>query len=350
MKQPLRIAFAGRFYWHNGSSHALLGYVRAGRRLGYDVRASMLGIVDEIVQQKVPVAAPDWKPDLMVLVCEERFLKPWARRKLEVTVPRSQRVLIDPDGRYSQVTKVGGDWNHRSQRSRNAWASDFERLSDIILQPTLGMPAPGASRFLYFGVDVHRDRPMPKSGVKAYDILYVGNNWYRWHDVVWLVNGLSRIRATVSRIAIFGQWWFGDPVPGCEPHTYSDPEFLRANQVETYPSVPFDHVEVAMGRGRLSPILIRPVLNALDLATPRMFETFAADTVPVLPPYFRHAAALYGDDVEALRLPNDPADAVGSILDNYPVYVELAREIRAKLAREHSYKVRLSELVDFGLS
>lgn len=350
MKRALRIAIAGRFYWDAGSSHALLGYVRAGRNLGYDVRASLLGIVDEVVQQKVTVAPPDWQPDLMVLVCEERFLKPEARRVLERSVPRSRRVLIDPDGRYSQVIRLDTDANHKSQRSRRSWARDFEQLTDVILQPCLGMPAPGTQRFLYFGVDVHRRLSVVPRSKKTFDVVYVGNNWYRWHDIVWLVRGLSRIRVSVPRVAIFGQWWCGVGVPGCERETYSDPEFLPANQVETYPPVPYDEVEAAMGRGRLSPIFIRPVLNALHLATPRMFETFAADTVPVLPPYFTHARALYGDDVEELRLKDDPADTILSILDDYPTNQALAREIGAMLAREHSYEARLAQLIEVGLS
>ena len=107
MTAPLRIAIAGRFYWHNGSSHALLGYSRAARRLGHDLRASLLGIVDDVVQQKVPTADPEWKADLLVLVCEERFLQSKARQQIDALYPRSRRVLIDPDGRYAPIIDVG---------------------------------------------------------------------------------------------------------------------------------------------------------------------------------------------------------------------------------------------------
>jgi glycosyltransferase involved in cell wall biosynthesis len=350
MTAPLRIAIAGRFYWHNGSSHALLGYVRAAQRLGLDVRASHLGIVDEIVQQKVPTADADWKADLLVMVCEERFLEPEARKKIEVLYPRSRRILIDPDGRYSPLIDVGNDANHPTPESRAEWVADFDELSDVIVQPSIGAPAPGTQRFLYFGVDTHRKRPARSIQQKTYDIVYVGTNWYRWRDIVWLVEGLSAVRDRVERIAIFGQWWTGESAEGCEAETYSTPEYLRNHSVETLPSAPFDDVEMTMGSGRLSPILIRPVLSALEMATPRMFETFVANTVPVLPPYFRYASALYGEGVAPLILPEAPAPAIGDLLDNYADSVALAEEIASKLTRDHSYERRLSQLVEIGIT
>jgi hypothetical protein len=69
--------------------------------------------------------------------------------------------------------------------------ADFDERSDVIVQPSLGAPAPGTRRFLYFGVDAHRRREPSPVERKPYDIVYVGNNWYRWHDVCWLVDSHS---------------------------------------------------------------------------------------------------------------------------------------------------------------
>jgi hypothetical protein len=284
-----------------------------------------------------------------MLVCEERFLTPEARRQLEVACPRSRRVLIDPDGRYSPLITLEADANHATPESRDEWVAEFEGLSDIILQPSLGAPAPGTEPFLYFGIDTHRQRP-PCGESKQFDIVYVGNNWYRWQDMVWFVNAWSRVRDRVARMAVFGQWWTGDPAPGCEPQTYSHPTFLADSGVDTFPPAPFDDVELTMGRGRLSPIFIRPVLRAMELATPRMFETFAADTVPILPPYFGYARALFGEAVQPLLMPDDPADAIVAILENYACHAAAAREVAARLAQEHSYEVRLVQLVELALS
>jgi hypothetical protein len=154
----------------------------------------------------------------------------------------------------------------------------------------------------------------------------------------------------VKRVTLFGQWWAGDGLEDYAEETHLDPEYLRINGVETHPPVAFDEVEATMGTGRLSPIFIRPVLNALELATPRMFETFAADTVPILPPNIRHARALYGDAIGPLCLPEDPAETIVAMLDQYADYVAFAREVAERLARNHSYEVRLSELIEIGLS
>jgi len=283
-----------------------------------------------------------------VMIFESKqFLSSSALARIERLVPRSRRVVIDPDGKYSEIAQSGTDTNHPTSNSREFWSELYQRLSDKVLQPCLGAMTARARRFLYFGVDRHRPRVPEANGEKPYGMIYVGNNWYRWHDFVWLFEQLAPIRPRLGRVALFGKHWFGDPKPGLEEHTYSDPNFLRAQGVESYRSVPFDDVERVMGQGNLHPIFIRPVLNILGFATPRMFETFAADTLPILPPYFDHAVALYGARVTPLCLPENPADTVAAMLDRYSDYVALSREVRATLTKEHSYEVRLAELLGF---
>lgn len=348
MGKRLRILFIGCFRYNCGSSHALLGYFRAAQHLGFDLRASILGQVDQSVQKKVPVAPADWIPDLGVMVFEsEQFLSLADLSRIERIVPRSHRVIIDPDGNYLEIVRDGADTNHPTEESLHYWSAFYRQLSDTVLQPRLGPMEPGTQRFLYFGLDLHRPGDPRANSEKLYDLLYIGNNWYRWHDIVWLLGQLQTIRPKLGRIAIFGKDWFGETATGYEECTYSDPTMLEAHGVETYGSVPFDEVEPRMGQGKLHPIFIRPILNALKLITPRMFETFAADTVPILPPYFHHAAALYGEKVRPLCLPPNPNDSILSMLDNYSDYVCLAFEIRNELITAHSYESRLAELIGF---
>lgn len=345
--RPLKIAFVGRYYWHNGSSHALLGYYRAGLHLGHDVRVSAIGIIDEVVRDKVPVASKDWRPDLMVLVFEERFLRGEGFACVEKVVPRERRLVIDPDGKYSDAVRAGTDSNHDTPDSQTLWSGDFDRLSDIVLQPTLGVPGNGARRFLYFGVDRHRQQDPGARNEKPYDIVYVGNNWYRWTDVAWLIRSLAPVRSRIGRIGIFGRYWSGDPLPGYEEHTRSDRAFLDEHGVEVHRSVPFDGVEAAMGAGRLCPILVRPVLAALQLVTPRMFETFAAATVPLLPPHLQYTKALFGGGADGHFLTEQPVERVLAALDDYERHVRSAQDIRAELALHHSYEQRLAQLLSF---
>lgn len=348
MGAALRILFVGCFRFNCGSSHALLGYARAAAQRNYDLRVSSLGLVDESVREKVVVADADWTPDVMVMVFEsEQFLTTDGLRCIERKLPRARRVVIDPDAKYSEVVRIGADANHPSSNAGEFWRALYQQLSDTILQPCLGPMTGGAKRFLYFGVDRHRPSRPVQDGKKRFDLIYVGNNWYRWHDFLWLFTKVASIRARLGRIAVFGNYWFGDPAPGFEEHTYSDPGFLQAHGIESYPSVAFDEVEYQMGQGKFHPIFVRPVLNLLRLVTPRMFETFIADTVPLLPPYFQHAVSLYGPEVTPLFLTEDPANAINTMMQNYQHYVSLSQAIRDRLVKNHSYDLRLQELLDF---
>jgi hypothetical protein len=349
----LRIAIVGQFANTQGSITALAGYFGAARRAGHDLRASTFGFVHETVRQYIPVADEDWVPDLMILLFESwPYLSEGAVAQIDRTVPRSRRLVVDCDGMYSPPVRSGSDVNHPDPGSRLYWAELFGALSDTVLQPCLGPLAPGAKRFLFYSVNPYQTRIPTPDSEKLYDLAYVGNNWVRWHDISWLFKGLAPARQQLGRMAVIGSWWDGSlPPTESKPEVlkflYSDPSFLKEQGVEIYPAVSYDQVERTMGQSRLHPVLLRPALNSLGFVTPRMFETFMANTVPILPPYFKHASALYGPEVESLYLGYRPAEAVLEILSHYSDYVALARDIAAKLVKEHSYDVRLDELLAF---
>jgi hypothetical protein len=289
----------------------------------------------------------------MILLFESwPYLSPEAVARIERTVPRARRLVVDCDGMYSPPVRSGSDVNHPDPGSRIYWVELFATLSDTILQPCLGSLPPGAQRFLFYSAIPQQPPTSTTDSEKLYDLAFVGNNWCRWHDMSWLSKGLAPVRSELGRIAVFGSWWDGS-LPNAEVRPevlkflYSDPNFLNAHGVETYPAVPYADVEQTMGRSRLHPVFVRPALNALGLVTPRMFETFMADTVPVLPPYFKHALTLYGKEVEPLYLGYRPGEIVLDILSHYSDYVGLARDIAAKLVKEHSYDRRLEELLGF---
>lgn len=343
---PLRIGLVGHFLYNSGCSQAVLGYVRAARHLGYDLRISKLSLLDKVVTKQLPMAEADWKPDRLVLIFESyQYLSEQAISHILRVVPRAHRLIIDHDGKYSPITRVGTDTNHADEKSRHEWLELYKSLSDRIAQPVIGSPAAAVQRFLFFGVDRHRPAIESRPKPKMYDIAYIGNNWYRWEDMRWFIEGLAPIRARLGRIAVFGKWWSGRSLPGVEDHTYSDPHLLHQHGVEIHRSVPFDKVETAMGRAYANPLFIRPLLKELQFATPRMFETFAADTVPLLSPAFDYAEALYGPSIHPLRLDIKPAERVEYILSHYDNTAMLAREIAFELASKHSYELRLSELI-----
>jgi len=77
-----------------------------------------------------------------------------------------------------------------------------------------------------------------------------------------------------------GRHWNEEIMKGYEEATRSDPSFLKTNNIETIESAPYGKVESSMGRGLINPIWIKPILNKLKLATPRMLETFAQILFP----------------------------------------------------------------------
>ena len=349
IKTKTKIAFVGNFEYNCGSSNTLLGYVGAGEKLGYEVRASELGYVDKKVRDKVPVAKKQWKPDLMVIIYESYpFLSKKDIELIRNYIPREKRVLIDPDGKYLPPKSTKNDTNHPTKNSYTFWTKLYNSLSDVILQPILkkNINNENIHKFLYFGVD---NTNLTTGDVKKeFDLIYVGNNWYRWRDIVSLIREISIIRDRAGRLGPFGMYGDGKPKKGSEKATYSDPKFLKKHNVETYKSVPYGHVERTMSKGTMNPIFVRPMLNKLNLVTPRMFETFMADTIPLLPDYFEHAPLLYGKEAEKLYLTDNPARVIANILDNHNKYKKVVSTVKNRLMKEHSYEVRLKELLDFA--
>lgn len=343
----MRIAFVGNFQYSCGSSNALLGYTRAGLKTGHDVRVSEFGYIDNIIRSSVPVASRNWEADLLVIVYESYpFLSNYDIDEICKIVPRSKRILLDPDGKYLEPRSNDFDTNHPTPDSYKYWTNLYDSLSDVILQPFLGSSKNRKIHpFLYFGMDSQVNNFSNIN--KEFDLLYVGNNWYRWHDISWLINAVSPIRSKLKKVALIGGYWSGEPMKGFEEATRSDPRFLEKNRVEIYPSARYGQVELSMSYGKLHPILVRPILNEIGFITPRMFETFVANTVPLIPYYFTHAKTLYGDEISELIISKKATDDILRIFDGYEKYIKLSREIRERLKRDHSYEVRLNQLIEY---
>lgn len=339
----MKIAFVGNYQYSCGSSNALLGYVKAGKLLGHDVRVSEFGYIDDIIRKSVPIAERSWDADILVIIYESYpFLSEQDLDEIRTQITRSKILLIDPDCKYLEPYVLENDTNHPTPESYEYWTKLYDSLSDKILQPTLDkITKEKVYKFIYFGIDTNNNLDNIK---KDFDFLYVGNNWYRWDDISNLAKSTDSIRSELKRVAVMGNYWNGEVMQGYEKATYSDPIFLKLNNIEILKSAPYGKVESSMSRGLINPIWIRPILNKLKLVTPRMLETFAADTVPVIPEYFIHAPELYGDAVKELAL---SSENLLMILKDYKKYLDISRGIRNKLIAEHSYEVRLNELTRF---
>src|SRR4030067_3490657 len=256
----MKIAFVGNFEYNCGSSNTILGYIRAGKTLGYDIRVSDFGNADKTIRNSIPIASKNWKPDLMVIIYESYpFLSNETIERICSYIPRSKRILIDPDGKYLPPISTENDTNHPTKDSYKYWTNLYDSLSDIVLQPCINMPhKANIKKFFYFGIGTKTTEI--KKQHKDFELAYVGNNWYRWHDIEWLVKITSSIRSILKRIALIGQFWSGEVMEEFKETTYSEPELLQKNQIEVYEPAPYGQVEKAMGRSYLHPIFIRPIL------------------------------------------------------------------------------------------
>ncbi|MBU1164784.1 hypothetical protein KKA15_04455 [Patescibacteria group bacterium] len=349
-RNEARVVFHGNFEYSCGSSNALLGYSEAGKSLGVDVRASAdIGCVDDKVSRIVSVATVDWEADKHIFVYEGyQFLTNDQLILADGKIPQNKTILVDNDGKYSPPIFCKNDSNHNSLKEYLFWLFIFERLSCKILQPSLGESLTnGVESFIFYGIN---DQARTIEEVeKEYDLLYLGNNWHRWEDIKDLLLGISSIRRHVPKIGLIGNWWLSDFLEGYKEATWSDPALLEKQSVIVKSPPSYGQVEKTMSKGKMNPIFIRAILRKMKFVTPRMFETFLANTIPLLPDYFDYAIDLYGSEVMPLIMSNGVNNTVMSILDNYEQIQRLCQSIREKLIREHSYKIKLEQLLEMSL-
>jgi len=343
-----KIAFVGHYKYNCGASNALLGYLKAGKQISCDIRVSKFSHIDKAIQKNIPTAEKNWQPDLFIISYESySFLTKQNLDLICKTIPRKKRIIIDSDAKYSPLLSKNGDSNHLDNKSFKYWQSLYDSLSDIVLQPIIKSEKNSKIKsFLYFGMDKHLNK-IPKIK-KEFELLYVGNNWHRWSDMKSLIMGLKNYRSVVKNIAIIGKWWDKETASGFESVTKSNSQFLEKNNIKLFKSAPYGQVELSMSRGLLNPILIRPILNSLKLITPRMFETFVANTVPLIPSYFTHATKLYGSEISKFIISKNSGNDIEKIIKNYKKYNLIAAKIREELFSKHSYEVRIKELFKFA--
>ena len=151
--------------------------------------------------------------------------------------------------------------------------------------------------------------------------------------------------------------WFASLASGAIPHWansmqleqayFADAGYLERLGIEALPPVKFEKVIDWMSKARFNPILMRTLFQHLRIVTPRLFETVAADTIPLFVLEAQHACEIYGEEARELIL--DGPSATGKVLDivTHPArYREVVTGIRANLAAHHSHAVRLKRLIE----
>src|SRR5919108_4688239 len=253
-------------------------------------------------------------------------------------IPRERRVIIDCDGMYNDAIHVGGDFNHLNAQASRQRIELCDSLSDKIFQPTLHPLRPNVRPFLFHAYDPMWERPL-ESRNKEYGMVYVGNNWFRWHALKEVLRGIIPIRDRVGRIAVVGDdwsampWWVESPLR--EQAYYTDAAYLKDMGVEVMRPVPVEQVIPMMSRGIFNPVLIRPIFDHLGLVTCRTFETPAANTIPLFAQDEDYVTEIYGERAVELVLGESAADRIADVFHRPEHYTEIVMDIRRRLAEKH---------------
>lgn len=343
-----RILFAGNFHWNAGSSHTIAGYVGAAAAVGCAVGVSAeLSRVDGRVPDHLPMIDDlRWATHLAFVFEGRQFLTDEQLDRCQ-RFPRARRIVIDPDGHWGEPVQVGEDtsWGGYPHQS---WQELYRRLSDRVLQPRIdGTPMPGVERFSYFGMPeiVHQATDLPAPDAVDYQLQYIGNNWWRWQGLTDLLDAVRPVLPAPGRIRVAGQWWDGPPCAGHACATGSRPGWLVERGIEVAPSVPFGRVVHEMARGAVTPVLARPLLAAVQLLTPRMFETLASGSLPVLAADLGYLSELWGNRADQFVLRADPAATVDRMLRDHPRARRDLAAIQRHMYSLFSYRQVLAELV-----
>jgi hypothetical protein len=345
-------------YWameDQGSGLVIQGYTEAARALGHEVMVYGRWIPGKInpvipLNYSVDIASADAVVFLFEWTTQ---LKPGDQldlARIVARVPRSRRVIIDGDGNYNDVIRLADDYNHPDQLACQRWADVCESLVDKICQPTLHPVRPGVIPFLFYAYNPSWERPWT-SGKKEFDMMYVGHSKFRWTPMMKVLSAIEPVRKQVGRLGLLGYGWDKPPhwanSMQLEQAYFADAGYLERLGIEALPPVKFEKVIDWMSKARFNPILMRRLFRHLRIVTPRLFETVAADTIPLFVLDAAHACEIYGEEARELILDGPSAtEKVLAIVTNPGRYRDVVMGIRAHLANHHSHAVRLRRLIE----
>lgn len=286
------IIFLGDFSYNAGSTQTLHYYQRIAN--SHSCLLRLCGEVDEPTQKIFPtVSLGEWNSDALLVYIFENilFVDPDINpglldRHLDAT-KKNTRLIIDTDAHYVATAATSEE---------KKWKETYELIDGEILQPVVNSTQTG--RVHSFPFFTYPEQSAKKS--KTPDFVYVGNNWHREAEMTSFLQSVTENDVAGERnIHLYGQWW----------------ESVVANfpQVLLSPSVSANDVIPTMSTGRFNPVFVFEKLLKRKLYTPRMFETFAADTIPLLPSELTYAEEIFGEEAkDFLFSPNTLVDVIAS--------------------------------------
>lgn len=335
-----------------GNIHALADYMRVAERYGH--RVALFGQPQPWLPN-IEFSTDMHAFDKVVYLFESEIYRVGALQEAALlgNFRREDRMVLDMDGMYNPVVVLDDyDRNHASANSQAEWTTYFEALSDRVKKPVHAPARPLAhgAPLTFYGYDSALEMAPENAPEKVFDIIYVGHNWWRWRELQREVfPQLHPVRDKFGRIALIGLWWDGPPAEGAdagdERAFASEPGVLDHLRIEALPSVMYNEVVDTMSTSKINIFTQRPVLRHLRHLTLKYFEIFYADTIPLLMLDPDHAESVYGPAGRELTLPGRVAEKLLDALQRPDHYRELVKDVRAHLARHHSYDCRIEELL-----
>jgi hypothetical protein len=344
----MRLMFVYWKLYNAGSAQTIYQYARTAKRLGHEV----VLYAQEDPDYPVCCTTDVESADAVVFLLEWNiYLHNNLPLDLEGPVKRSdrrRRLVIDDDGMYNDLVQVNGDYNHLTAEDSRRRTELYDSISDRIYQPSHHPVRGNVGTLLFHGYDPCAEVPLDFRD-KQYGMYYVGSNWFRWRGMKKIFEAIEPIREHVGRIGLAGHnwdaspWWVEQPLRDAAYKT--DPDYLRALGVEVTSAIPIDQVIPTMSKGVFTPVVVRPTFNYYRLVNPRLFETVAANTIPLLALDRDYAAEVYGEAANELVLDGNATERIADVLSRPEYYAELVQQVRKHLAANHSYEVRLHELI-----
>jgi hypothetical protein len=182
---------------------------------------------------------------------------------------------------------------------------------------------------------------------KPYGVMYVGSNWQRWDQVRKFLEGCAPVRGKIGQTCLVGWDWAARPEWAVQKGILgnnTDADLLAKLDVEVRDGVRFDEIVRLLGEAYFAPVFHRPLFQHLGFVTNRTFETFYADSIPVLMLPRDFVAEIYGEAALKLVPGDDVAAHLAEALNKPESYWDAVLQTRAHLARHHSYGQRFQEL------
>jgi hypothetical protein len=332
-----------------GNTHAVANYMRLAPRHGHSV--AIFGMpIWYVPELKFSMDIRSFDRVVYVYESELYRIKRLNEAVMLARFPKHHRLIMDTDGMYNPVVNVDGyDFNHRGEAERKQWIEHLDALGGKVMQTTFGRPLDArVGTMTFYGYNPALQIEPSTSPPKAYDILHVGHNWWRWHEVSReLLPAFKEIRDQVGRIGFIGLWWdrppSEGPAAGPEEAFTSDPEAFRRLRIETPQAVMYHDVVRTMSTARINIMTQRPVLRRLKHLTLKYFEIFCADTIPLLMLDADHVEAVYGRAGRELALPGAVAAKLLDALRRPDHYRSVVHEVRRHLLAHYSYDRQVEE-------